>query len=65
MRDADHLFQRLCLEAARACGDDMTAIERYVFDRIETMDPVDRERIKRDLERVLAFRAPTRPVQSH
>lgn len=60
MADRDHVFQNLCLEAAIACGPDFDAVERFISDRIAAMDEADRRVIERDLERVLAFRAPHR-----
>lgn len=66
MADLDHVFQKLCHEAVLACGADIAAIERYVLKRVESMNPADRARIRRDLDVVLAYRAPaTRPIGSH
>ncbi len=65
MADRDHVFQKLCHEAVLACGADMAAIERYVFERIALMDEPGRQRAKRDLDRVLAFRPATRSGLQH
>jgi hypothetical protein len=56
--DLDHSFQKLCHEAVLACGSDMAAIERYVLKRIGAMDGIDRDRVRRDLDLVLAYRSP-------
>lgn len=66
MAEPNHFFQKLCHEAVLACGGDMAAVERYVFERIAAMDETSRATIKRDLERVLAFRpAPSRLARPH
>ncbi len=59
---ADDSFQRLCHEAVLACGADIAAVRRYVHERVAAMDEAARETIERDLERVLAYRAPCRPA---
>lgn len=59
MNERDHLFQRLCHEAVLACGSDVAAVERYVAARLQTLDPPERARIKRDIAQVLGFRAPS------
>ncbi len=58
MARSDHLFQRLCLEAAATCGSDIAAVERYVNERIAAFDAEARSSLRRDVERVLRFRAP-------
>ena len=61
MSDEDHLFQKLILEAIQACGDDVSAIEGHVFNRLGAMNVEQRERIQRDIQRVLGFREPPGP----
>ncbi len=54
-------FQRLCHEAVRSCGSDMAAIERYVAERLQSMDMASRLRIEAEIRDVLIFQGPLPP----
>lgn len=58
MRNLDPTFQKLCHEAAIACGDDIAAVERYVREKIAGLPADERARIRRDIDRVLSFVPP-------
>ena len=62
MFENDDPFQKLCLQAAIACGDDVAAIERFVAERIADLGAATQATIKRDVERLLAFRPPSHPT---
>ena len=61
MADADHLFMALVLEAVQACSGDIASIESYVLKKMEAMSVEERERVSRDIQRVLGFREPPNP----
>ena len=66
MRDADDLVQRLYVEAAAACGDDVHAIARYVEQRLGEMSADDQSLFRGVTENALAFQAPIkRPEHDH
>ncbi len=66
MDDGEHLFRKLYVEAASACGDDVHAIACYVETRIAELSDDDQRRVRDVSERVLAFQAPAkRPELSH
>ena len=61
MRTGDQVFQRLCHEAAKHCGSDVAAIERYVAERLVAMDEASRLQIEAEIKRVLIFQGPPAP----
>lgn len=66
MHDAEDLVQRLYVEAATACGDDVHAIARYVKQRLGKMSAEEQSLFRGVTEHALAFQAPTkRPEHDH
>lgn len=57
----ENAFQHLVFEAVQACGHDVTAVENYVQDKLGSLEPTERERLQRDIQRVLGFCEPPGP----
>lgn len=51
----------LCQEAVERFGDDWARIQAYVTERIALMPGDDQKRLADDVDRLLAFCAPSRP----
>ncbi len=55
----------LCQEAVERFGDDWGRIQAYVAERIALMPRDDQQRLAEDIDRLLGFRAPSRPSALH
>jgi len=58
-------FATICTEAARRHGDDWHAVEKHIKKCVEALPEDQRQRIAREMDRVLRYRAPQVGAQTH